>query len=101
MKKTAPGITVIGTGYSYLRTYAPEIASGAVTSGMADAAGFGRMAFAYPDFARDILENGGLDAKKVCLTCSKCTAIMRQLAATGCPIRDKLYLDQYRRVFAK
>lgn len=101
MKKTAPGITVIGTGYSYLRTYAPEIASGAITSGMADAAGFGRMAFAYPDFARDILENGGLDAKKVCLTCSKCTAIMRQLAATGCPIRDKLYLDQYRRVFAK
>ena len=35
------------------------------------------------------------------MTCSKCTAIMRQLAATGCPIRDKLYLDQYRRVFAK
>ena len=55
----------------------------------------------HPDFARDILEKGALDPKKVCMTCSKCTAIMRQLAATGCPIRDKLYLDQYRRVFAK
>lgn len=101
MKSAVPGITVIGTGYSYLRSYAPEIAAGAIGAGMTDAAGFGRMAFAYPDFARDILEKGSLDARKVCLTCSKCTSIMRRLAATGCPIRDKLYLDQYRRVFGE
>lgn len=99
MKAHVPGMTVIGTGYSYLRTYAPQIAAGAVAAGMTDAAGFGRMAFAYPDFARDILEKGALDQRKVCLTCSKCTAIMRRLEATGCPIRDSQYLEQYRRVF--
>ena len=102
MKKTVPGITLIGTGYSYLRAFAPQVAAGAVSAGMADAAGFGRMAFAYPDFARDILENGTLDASKVCLTCSKCTAMMRKIHATGCPIRDReVYLPMYKELFPK
>ena len=102
MKKTVPGITLIGTGYSYLRAFAPQVAAGAVSAGMADAAGFGRMAFAYPDFARDILENGTLDASKVCLTCSQCTAMMRKIHATGCPIRDReVYLPMYKELFPK
>ena len=99
MKAGVPGITMIGTGYSYLRQFAANAAAGAVSSGMTDAAGFGRMAFAYPDFARDILENGGLDVHKVCLTCSKCTALMRAMSCTGCPIRDRdPYLEIYRKV---
>ena len=90
---------MIGTGYSYLRQFAANAAAGAVSAGMTDAAGFGRMAFAYPDFAKDILENGGLDVHKVCLTCSKCTALMRAMSCTGCPIRDRdPYLEIYRKV---
>ncbi len=100
MKASVPGITMIGTGYSYLRQFAANAAAGAVSSDMTDAAGFGRMAFAYPDFARDILENGGLDVHKVCLTCSKCTAMMRAMSCTGCPIRDRdPYLDIYKKLF--
>ncbi len=99
MKKSVPGITMIGTGYSYLRQFAANAAAGAVSSGMTDAAGFGRMAFAYPDFAKDILKNGGLDVHKVCLTCSKCTALMRAMSCTGCPIRDRdPYLEIYKKV---
>ena len=89
MKKAVPGITLIGTGYTWLRRFAPEAAAAQISAGHADAAGFGRMAFAYPDFARDILEKGALDPRKVCVTCSKCTAIMRKMHATGCPIRDR------------
>ncbi len=100
MKRTVPEITLIGTGYTYPRVFAPQIAAGAVGAGTADAAGFGRMAFAYPDFARDILESGALDAKKVCLTCSKCTMMMRKIHATGCPVRDQaVYLPMYRELF--
>lgn len=100
MKETVPGITLIGTGYSYLRQFAANAAAGAVENSRVDAAGFGRMAFAYPDFAKDILENGGLDIHKVCLTCSKCTALMRAMSCTGCPIRDREpYLEVYRKVF--
>lgn len=102
MKKTCPGITLIGTGYSYLRQFAPNVAAAVVEAGMADAAGFGRLAFAYPDFARDILEKGALDTKKICLTCSKCTAMMRQIHATGCPIRDReVYTPMYQELFGK
>ncbi len=102
MKKITPGITMIGTGYSYLRQFAPMVAAGAVQSGMTDAAGFGRMAFAYPDFARDILETGELDTRKVCLTCSKCTAMMRKIHATGCPIRDReVYTPMYKELFSE
>ncbi len=102
LNKTCPNITLIGTGYSYLRQYAPYVAAGAVSSGMTDCVGFGRMAFAYPDFPKDILEKGALDLHKVCLTCSKCTALMRAMSVTGCPIRDKeLYLPIYQSVFQK
>lgn len=102
LKKTVPSITLIGTGYTYLRQYAPYAAAGAVSAGMTDAAGFGRMAFAYPDFAADILTKGTLDSHKVCLTCSKCTALMRAMSVTGCPIRDKdTYLPIYQSVFQK
>ena len=100
MKKTVPGITLIGTGYTWLRQFAPCAAAAQVGAGSVDAAGFGRMAFAYPDFARDILEKGALDPHKVCVTCSKCTAIMRKMHATGCPIRDReVYLPMYRELF--
>lgn len=101
MKKAVPEITLIGTGYTYLRSFAPYVAAAAVKDGMIDAAGFGRMAFAYPDFAADILAGRELDVHKVCLTCSKCTSLMRAMSCTGCPIRDRdPYLGIYQKVFS-
>ena len=88
LQRKFPEIAFIGTGYTYLRHLAPYVAAGAVESGMVSMVGFGRMAFAYPDFANDILAKGALEAKKCCLTCGKCTEIMRALGTTGCPIKD-------------
>jgi len=102
MKKAVPQIALIGTGYSYLRQFAPFAAAAEIRAGHTDAAGFGRMAFAYPDFARDILEKGALDPSKVCVTCSMCTVIMRKMHATGCPIRDReVYLPMLKEVLGK
>ena len=102
MKAAVPEITLIGTGYSYLRQFAPFAAAAEIGAGHADAAGFGRMAFAYPDFARDILEKGALDPGKVCVTCSNCTVMMRKMHATGCPIRDReIYLPMLREVLGR
>ena len=36
MKESVPGITMIGTGYSYLRQFAANAAAGAVSAGMTD-----------------------------------------------------------------
>ncbi len=61
-----------------------------------DFAGFGRMILAYPEFARDILEGGGLDPKRICICCSKCTELMRSGSTPGCVVRDGLYAALYR-----
>jgi 2,4-dienoyl-CoA reductase-like NADH-dependent reductase (Old Yellow Enzyme family) len=60
-----------------------------VRQGDADLVGLGRGAFAYPDFARDLLREGALDPKKCCITCSRCTQIMRDGGQTGCVVIDR------------
>ena len=82
-------LPLVGTGYSCARQYFPHVAAGAVSSGDVAIAGVGRMAFAYPDFARDLLEHGALDPNKCCLACSGCTELMRTGGPTGCIVRDR------------
>ena len=89
LKKAVPEMTIISSAMSYLGAAAPHVAAGYVAEGGFDIAGFGRTIFAYPDFARDILKTGGMDPKKLCICCSKCTQIMRKPGGTpGCVIRD-------------
>lgn len=92
-----PTMTFIGTGYSYLRGFAPNVAAGALASGRIGAVGFGRMAFAYPAFARDMIA-GGFDPKKTCITCGRCTELMRANMTTGCPVRDPYYTELYKKL---
>lgn len=90
-------MAVVGSGVTFPREKSGELASGYVSEGVCKIVGFGRMAFAYPHFARDIL-SAGLDKKKVCITCGKCTELMRAGQTTGCVIRDELYTKLYREV---
>lgn len=90
---------VVGTGFSWLRQFAPYIASGMLDKGWADIIGFGREAFAYPDFARDILYNKGFKKNKICLTCGKCTDLKAAREVTGCVVRDReVYLPVYQKM---
>lgn len=94
--KKAAQISVVGTGFSWFRHLAPQLAAGMIDDGWFDLAGFGRQAFAYPDFARDIL-HGKMQPSKCCLACGKCSEIMRDGGKTGCVIRDSaVYLPIYR-----
>ncbi len=90
IKAAVPSLALIGTGYSYLRHLAANVAAGVLDAGHADMIGLGRMAFAYPNFARDMI-NGIFDNKQTCLSCGKCVQLMRRCATSGCPIRDKVY----------
>jgi 2,4-dienoyl-CoA reductase-like NADH-dependent reductase (Old Yellow Enzyme family) len=83
-----PHLPMVGSGYSWLRQFFPQVAAGAVAQGWASLVGGGRLAFAYPDFPRDILRTGALDPKKVCIACSNCTQIMRDGGMAGCTVRD-------------
>ena len=45
-----------------------------------------------PDFARDILTQGGLDDKKCCLACGNCSRLMRAGTVAGCvPLDGETY----------
>lgn len=96
LKKAVPELKVIASGFSYLGTVAPNVAAAFIQDGGFDLAGYGRMIFAYPDFANSILKDGALDPKKICLCCSKCTELMRGGNTPGCVIRDSLYTDLYK-----
>ena len=96
IQKAFPELVMIGTGYSYLREFAPYVAAGALKENAAKMIGFGRMAFAYDTFAADMIE-GKVDPRKVCIACSKCAELKKRSLHTGCPIRDQeIYLPLYR-----
>jgi len=102
LKQAVPEMAFLCSAVTYLGVAAPQVLASYIGEGKFDLAGFGRTAFAYPDFASDILKHGCMEKGKLCICCSKCTHIMRSPGGTpGCVIRDreiygKLY-DQIRR----
>ena len=92
-QRACPDVPVVGTGYSYLRHFALEAGEANLRDGRVAIVGMGRGAIAYPDFALDQV----MDKRKVCITVSYCTTLMRakdnelgQYAA-GCVPRDPIY----------
>lgn len=97
IQKAFSNLCVIGSGISYAKEYLPNLAAGAIEAGMFKMQGVGREAFAYPEFLKDIEANGRMEKNKVCITCGKCTEIMRAGGTTGCVIRDKeVYMPLYK-----
>lgn len=97
--KAAPHTAVVSTGLSFLGALAPHVAAAGIWAGDYALAGFGRQTFSYPDLAKDIIRTGTMNPKKLCLTCGKCTQLMRNGKTPGCVIYDKeVYLDLYRQI---
>jgi hypothetical protein len=88
LQASLPDLRLVGTGYSWLRHYFPHVAAGAVRGGKVSVVGVGRMGFAYPDFARDLMEEGRMDPRKSCVGCSGCSELMKLGRSTGCVVRD-------------
>jgi len=82
---------IMGSGYSYLRQYAGNVVAGLIQNNQVDICGFGRMSIANPNFPKQIFQNGVIDKQKVCITCSKCSELMRSGKKTGCVVRDPQY----------
>jgi len=100
IQQAHPDLPVIGTGYSWLRHYALHAGAANVSAGRVSMVGLGRGALAYPDFAVDALERGGMVRDKACIGVSYCTALMRAKHnglgqyPTGCVPRDPLYVAE-------
>ena len=90
-----PSMAVVASGVSFLRERSGELVAGYIESDVCRLVGFGRMAFAYPHFARDIL-SGNFNKKMTCVTCGNCSRLMRAGQPSGCAVRDEPYRKLFR-----
>lgn len=88
-QKRFPEVRFIGSAYSWLRQYAPNVGAAVLADDGASFIGFGRGSFAYPSMPADIIRNGKADPAKVCISCSGCTRLISNQRPGGCVIRDK------------
>ncbi len=97
IKDKFPNLRVVGSGLSYYRDDLIEQSERQLTEGICDLVGFGRMWLAYPEFYKDYLD-GRFEAKKCCLACSKCTALMRAKQVSGCAVFNEHYRNLYKEI---
>jgi 2,4-dienoyl-CoA reductase-like NADH-dependent reductase (Old Yellow Enzyme family) len=91
LKKAVPELTVVGSGYSYLQEWLPNVADAIIENGDADFIGYGRMVLSYPEFAADVLSGKALKKNKICRTFSDCTTAPRLGLVSGCFPLDAYY----------
>ncbi len=91
IKRLRPSTVVVGSGYSYLQEWLPDVAEAVVAAGHADAIGLGRMMLSYPTMPTDVLAGRGLDRRHLCRTFSDCTTAPRAGLVSGCYPLDETY----------
>ncbi len=91
LKRHRPELTFVGSAFSYLQEWLPNVAQCVVRMGMADLVGLGRATLAYPGMAADILAGRPLDRKHICRTFSDCTTAPRNGMVSGCYPLDEFY----------
>ncbi len=91
LKQHRPELTIVGSGYSYLQDWLPNVAQNVIRTGKADFVGLGRMVLSYPSVAADILAGRPLQRKLICRTFSDCTTGPRNHLPSGCYPLDDFY----------
>ncbi len=100
-QKRFPGISFVGSAYSYLRQFAPNVGAAVIKNGDATFIGLGRSSFAYPSLPLDLINEGMANPSKVCITCSGCTRLIRYHRHGGCVIRDReIYGEELKKLIA-
>jgi NADPH2 dehydrogenase len=89
--KRHQGIKFVGSAYTYLQEWLPNVAQAIVRAGRADSIGLGRMMLSYPELPRDVLAGRGLERPLVCRTFSDCTTAPRNGLVSGCYPIDPFY----------
>jgi NADPH2 dehydrogenase len=91
LKRQRPNLTYVGSGYSYLQEWLPNVAQHTVRTGMTDFVGLGRMVLTYPELVADTLAGRPLQRKRICRTFSDCTTAPRNSMVSGCYPLDDFY----------
>jgi 2,4-dienoyl-CoA reductase-like NADH-dependent reductase (Old Yellow Enzyme family) len=91
IKAQYPDLVCVGSGYTYLQEYLPNVGQAVVRDGWTDFVGLGRMVLAYPELPRDVLVKGEMRKKRLCRTFSDCTTAPRNGIVSGCYPLDPKY----------
>ena len=93
LKAARPQMLVVGSAYSYLQDWLPNVAQAVVRMGWADSVGVGRMVLSYPELPADVLAGRPLQRKRICRTFSDCTTAPRNGLVSGCYPLDPFYKE--------
>lgn len=91
LKAAHPNMLIVGSGYSYLQDWLPNVGQRAVRDNLVDVVGLGRMVLSYPDLPADVLRGRPLARKRICRTFSECTTAPRNGMVSGCYPLDPFY----------
>lgn len=91
LKQRFPALSVVGSAYSYLQEWLPNVGQYYVRNQLVDFIGLGRMVLAYPEMPEDVLTGKPLDRKRICRTFSDCTTAPRNGLISGCYPIDPIY----------
>jgi len=94
LKQHRPDLLIVGSAYSYLQEWWPNVAQYVVRTGQADSVGLGRMMLSYPDMGADVLAGRPLQRKRICRTFSDCTTAPRNGLVSGCYPLDDYYKNR-------
>ena len=90
-KELCPDLLVVGSGYSCLQEYLPNVAEHSLRHGWTDFVGIGRMVLSYPEICADVLAGRPLDRRRICRTFGDCTNAPRHGMISGCYPLDDFY----------
>jgi 2,4-dienoyl-CoA reductase-like NADH-dependent reductase (Old Yellow Enzyme family) len=91
LKQQFPNLIFVGTAYTYLQDFLPNVAQAAVREGWVDLVGLGRMALSYPEVLWDASTGATVQHKRICRTFSDCTTAPRKGLPSGCYPLDAYY----------
>lgn len=91
LKQAFPDLAFMGSGYTYLQEFLPNVAQAVVREGWVDLVGLGRMVLSYPELPADVLAGRAMQKKRLCRTFSDCTTAPRNGMVSGCYPLDHHY----------
>ena len=91
LKRYRPELIVVGSGYSYLQEWLPNVAEHNVRESLVDVVGLGRMVLSYSELPADVLAGRPLQRKLICRSFSDCTSAPRNGMVSGCFPLDNFY----------
>ena len=93
LKPQFSNLVFVGSAYSYLQDFLPQVAQAALRNHWVDSVGLGRMVLTYPEQLWDAIQGNTAQRKRICRTFSDCTTAPRNGLPSGCYPLDSYYKD--------